>query len=138
MPSLQLTRYLLDRAADVPLEEAAERHGFALLEARLTDKAVAAGEIQVPELKESPMPDNIAADQLRLIVERVERLVEERKGLQDDIKDVFSEAKANGYDTKTLRVVLRRRAMEPHARQEADALLATYCAALGMQLAFDI
>lgn len=75
---------------------------------------------------------NVAADQLRLFIERIERLEEEKKGIADDIKDVYSEAKANGYDTKTMRQVVRLRKMEKHARDEADALLETYRNALGL------
>ena len=75
---------------------------------------------------------NVAADQLRLFIERIERLEEEKKGVADDIKDVYAEAKANGYDTKTMRSVVRLRKMEKHARDEADALLETYRNALGL------
>ena len=74
----------------------------------------------------------VAADQLRLFIERIERLEEEKKGIADDIKDVYAEAKANGYDTKTMRKVVSLRRMETHVRQEADALLETYRAALGL------
>ena len=74
----------------------------------------------------------VAADQLRLFIERVERLEEEKKGISDDIKDVYAEAKANGYDTKTMRKVVALRRLETHVRQEADALLETYRAALGL------
>jgi uncharacterized protein (UPF0335 family) len=74
----------------------------------------------------------VAADQLRLFIERVERLEEEKKGISDDIKDVYAEAKANGYDTKTMRKVVALRRLETHVRQEADALLDTYRAALGL------
>jgi len=79
------------------------------------------------------MSDNIAADQLRLFIERIERLEEEKKGIADDIKDVYAEAKATGYDVKTMRSVVRLRRMEKHARQEAEALLETYKAALGLE-----
>nr|WP_294167544.1 DUF2312 domain-containing protein [uncultured Sphingomonas sp.] len=75
---------------------------------------------------------NVAADQLRLFIERIERLEEEKKGIADDVKDVYAEAKANGYDTKTMRAVVRLRKMEKHARDEADALLETYRNALGL------
>ena len=75
---------------------------------------------------------NVAADQLRLFIERIERLEEEKKGIADDVKDVYAEAKANGYDTKTMRAIVRLRRMENHARQEADALLETYRTALGL------
>lgn len=76
---------------------------------------------------------NVAADQLRLLIERIERLEEEKKGIADDIKDVYLEAKATGYDTKTIRTVIRLRKMEKHDRQEAEALLETYMAALGLE-----
>ena len=78
------------------------------------------------------MSDNVAADQLRLFIERIERLEEEKKGIADDVKVVYAEAKANGYDTKTMRAIVRLRRMEKNARQEADALLETYRVALGL------
>lgn len=78
------------------------------------------------------MSDNVAADQLRLFIERIERLEEEKKGIADDVKDVYSEAKSQGYDSKTMRAIVRLRKMEKHAREEAEALLDTYKAALGL------
>ncbi|MBA2932727.1 DUF2312 domain-containing protein [Sphingomonas sp. CGMCC 1.13654] len=75
---------------------------------------------------------NVAADQLRLFIERIERLEEEKKGMQDDIKDVYLEAKSQGYDPKTMRAIVRLRKMEKNARDEAEALLETYKAALGL------
>ena len=75
---------------------------------------------------------NVAADQLRLFIERIERLEEEKKGIADDVKDVYAEAKANGYDTKTMRKIVALRKLEKHARDEADALLETYRNALGL------
>ena len=74
----------------------------------------------------------VAADQLRLFIERIERLEEEKKGIADDVRDVYSEAKSNGYDTKTMRKIVALRRMETHVRQEADALLDTYRTALGL------
>ncbi len=74
----------------------------------------------------------IARDQLKTIIERIERLEEEKAALSSDIKDVYAEAKANGFDTKTLRTVVRLRKMEANERQEADALLDLYLNALGM------
>ena len=74
---------------------------------------------------------NVAADQLRLFIERIERLEEEKKGIADDIKDVYAEAKGQGYESKTMRQIVRLRKMEKDARDEADALLETYRAALG-------
>lgn len=76
---------------------------------------------------------NVAADRLRLFIERIERLEEEKKGLGDDIKDVYAEAKATGYDTKGMRAIVRLRKMEAHARQEAEAILETYKCALGLE-----
>lgn len=78
------------------------------------------------------MSDMIAADQLRLLIERIERLEEEKKGISDDIKDVYGEAKATGLDTKTMRVIVRLRKMEKHHRDEAEMLIETYKAALGL------
>ena len=75
---------------------------------------------------------SIAADELRLLIERIERLEEEKKAMADDIRDVYAEAKARGYDAKAMRTVIRLRKMETHARQEAEAILDTYKAALGM------
>lgn len=75
---------------------------------------------------------NVSAEQLRLFIERVERLEEEKKGIADDIKDVFSEAKGQGYDVKTMRSIIKLRAMEKDARMEQEALLETYKAALGL------
>lgn len=78
------------------------------------------------------MSDNVAADQLRLLIERVERLEEEKKGIADDIRDVYAEAKATGFDAKIMRQIVRLRKMEPHDRQEMEAILDTYKAALGL------
>ncbi len=78
------------------------------------------------------MTDNVSAEQLRLLIERIERLEEDRKGIADDIKDVYGEAKGTGFDTKTMRSIIKLRAMEKGARQEAEALLETYKAALGL------
>jgi uncharacterized protein (UPF0335 family) len=75
---------------------------------------------------------SIAADELRLLIERIERLEEEKKGIGDDVKDVYGEAKARGYDTKTMRKIISLRKMDKNARDEADALLETYKGALGM------
>jgi uncharacterized protein (UPF0335 family) len=76
--------------------------------------------------------NHCAADQLRLFIERIERLEEEKAGIGDDVKDVYSEAKSNGYDTKTMRAVIKLRKMDSNARMEADALLETYKTALGL------
>ena len=76
---------------------------------------------------------NVAADQLRLLIERIERLEEEKKGIADDIKDVYLEAKATGFDPKTMRTIVRLRKMEKNDRMEAEPLLETYKAALGIE-----
>lgn len=65
------------------------------------------------------------------VVERIERLLEERAALQEDIKEVFAEAKGDGFDTKTLRKAIAIRAMDPAKRQEAEAMLDLYLSALG-------
>jgi uncharacterized protein (UPF0335 family) len=71
-------------------------------------------------------------DRLRLLIERIERLEEEKKGIADDIRDVYAEAKATGYDVKILRAVIRLRKMKPDDRREFDHVLDTYMSALGM------
>ncbi|MFZ4380759.1 MAG: DUF2312 domain-containing protein [Sandarakinorhabdus sp.] len=76
--------------------------------------------------------ENVSATQLRQYIERIETLEEEKKGIADDIKDVYAEAKATGFDIKTMKSLVRLRKMETAARQEAEALLETYKAALGL------
>ncbi|HSM52889.1 MAG TPA: DUF2312 domain-containing protein [Erythrobacter sp.] len=71
-------------------------------------------------------------DRLRLLIERIERLEEEKKGIADDIRDVYSEAKAVGYDTKIMRQIVRLRKMKPDDRAEMEMVLDTYKAALGL------
>ena len=78
------------------------------------------------------MTDNVSAEQLRQFIERIERLEEEKRAFQDDIKDVYSEAKSTGFDVKTMRSIVRLRKMEKHHRDEADALMETYRKALGL------
>lgn len=75
---------------------------------------------------------SIAREQLKSIVERIERLAEEKQALADDIKEVFAEAKANGFDTKTLRAVIKIRKQDVSERQEQEALLDLYLQALGV------
>jgi uncharacterized protein (UPF0335 family) len=74
----------------------------------------------------------VAADQLLSYIERVERLQEEADGIAADIKDVFKEAKSNGFDVKTMREVLKIRKLDEIVRQEREALLELYKRALGM------
>lgn len=73
-----------------------------------------------------------ADDRLRLLIERIERLEEEKKGLGDDIKDVYAEGKAVGYDAKMMREIIRLRKMKPDDRREMEAILETYKQALGL------
>lgn len=77
---------------------------------------------------------NSADDRLRLLVERVERLEEEKKGIADDIRDVYAEAKAVGYDPKIMRQIVRLRKMKPDDRAEMEAILDVYKKALGLDL----
>lgn len=74
----------------------------------------------------------IAADALRSLIERIERLEEEKKALADDIKDVYGEAKSTGFDVKIIRQIVRIRKMDESDRQEQEALLDLYTHALGM------
>jgi uncharacterized protein (UPF0335 family) len=74
----------------------------------------------------------VAKDHLKAFVERIERLEEEKKALSDDIRDVYAEAKANGFDTKALRTVVRLRKQDVEERKEQEAILETYLHALGM------
>ena len=76
--------------------------------------------------------ESVAQDQLRAFIERIERMEEEKKAIADDVKDVYLEAKSRGYDVKTMRTIIRLRKMEAHHRQEAEMLLETYKAALGI------
>lgn len=75
---------------------------------------------------------NATDERLQLLIDRIERLSEEKKGIQDDIKDVYSEAKSVGYDVKILRQVIKLRKMRADERQEMEAVLDAYMAALGM------
>ena len=71
-------------------------------------------------------------ERMKLLIERVERLEEEKQGIADDIKDVFAEAKAVGYDTKIMREIIRLRKMKPDDLREFEAVLDIYKTALGM------
>ena len=73
-----------------------------------------------------------AKEQLRSIIERVERLEEEKKTIGEDIRDVYAEAKGNGYDTKALRTIVRLRKQDASERAEQETILETYMQALGM------
>lgn len=84
-----------------------------------------------PEMTK-PETGGIAADRLRTIVDRIERLEEERKALGNDIKDIYSEAKSAGFDVKVLRQLIRIRKQEPAEVEELETMLDVYRRALGM------
>ena len=73
-----------------------------------------------------------AKDQLKAIIERIERLEEEKKTISDDIRDVYAEAKGNGFDVKALRTIVRLRKQDANERAEQETILETYMQALGM------
>ena len=77
-------------------------------------------------------PSSVAADQLKSLIERIERLEEEKAGIANDIKDVYAEAKANGFDTKVLKRIVSMRKRDHSERQEEEAILDLYMQALGM------
>ena len=76
--------------------------------------------------------DSVAQDQIRAFIERIERMEEEKKAIADDIKEIYAEAKGNGFDTKVLRQIVRIRKQDHAERMEQEALLELYMAALGM------
>jgi uncharacterized protein (UPF0335 family) len=83
-------------------------------------------------IKDDPQTGGLAADRLRSLVDRIERLEEERKALGSDIKDIYAEAKSAGFDIKVLRQLIRIRKQEPAEVEEAETLLDVYRRALGM------
>jgi uncharacterized protein (UPF0335 family) len=82
-------------------------------------------------VKEAPAT-KFAKDQLKAIIERIERLEEEKKTISDDIRDVYAEAKGNGFDAKVLRTIVRLRKQDANERAEEETILETYMQALGM------
>lgn len=80
----------------------------------------------------SKRAEQIAKDQLKSIIERIERLEEEKKAISDDIRDVYAESEGNGYDVKALRTIVRMRKIEPIEREAFETVLETYMQALGM------
>jgi uncharacterized protein (UPF0335 family) len=107
-------------------------HGGTRLEMRTLPPAPAKGK------KARIVPDPIeasaegAAQELKLLIERIERLEEEKRGITDDIRDIYSEGKARGYDAKILRKIVEIRRIDSHDRAEMDAVLDTYKTALGL------
>jgi uncharacterized protein (UPF0335 family) len=86
----------------------------------------------VEDDRSSAAKTKFAKDQLKAFVERIERLEEEKKAIADDIRDVYAESKASGFDIKALRTVVRLRKQEPTERNEQQLILETYMNALGM------
>ncbi|MDQ4136901.1 MAG: DUF2312 domain-containing protein [Pseudomonadota bacterium] len=76
--------------------------------------------------------ESIAADQLKSFIERIERLEEEKAGITGDIKEIYAEAKSNGFDTKVIRKIISIRKKDYAERQEEEAILELYLQALGM------
>lgn len=145
MPSAQAQRYLEERAAGGSVDDARFVSGFSAEEAALWEADIESGEIELPRARARTREDQsqkkektemvngtVAGDELRLLIERIERLTEEIKALNEDKSNVFKEAKDRGFDTATMKRVIKLRKMEDHTRDEAEALLAVYLAALGM------
>jgi uncharacterized protein (UPF0335 family) len=141
--SVQLSEYLQLRADGVSVEEAARRSTIGLAEARLHEVDIESGDLPLPRARARAHEDQpsgetgmanetIAADELRLLIERIERVKEEIKGLNDDVRDIYAEAKSGGFDTAAMKSVIKLRKMEPHTRQEAEAVLLAYMDALGL------
>jgi uncharacterized protein (UPF0335 family) len=82
--------------------------------------------------KDDQSAHRFAKDHLKAFIERVERLEEEKKAITDDVRDVYAEAKANGFDVKALRTVVKLRKLDIDERKEQEAVLETYMHALGM------
>lgn len=85
-----------------------------------------------------PSVDSVAQDQLRSILERVERLEEEKAAIAADIKEIYAEAKGNGFCTKTLRKIVAIRKQDHNERMEQEAILSLYLDALGLQTSLDV
>ena len=85
--------------------------------------------------KPTVSPDSVAQDQIRAFVERIERMEEEKQAIAEDIKEIYAEAKGNGFDTKVLRQIVRIRKQDASERAEQEALLELYMTALGMSYA---
>ena len=82
--------------------------------------------------KDEQAAHRFAKDQLKAFVERIERLEEEKKAIADDVRDVYAEAKGNGFDVKALRTIVRLRKQDANERAEQETILETYMQALGM------
>lgn len=85
-----------------------------------------------PDVSGGDNSSKAAGAQLKAFLERIERMQDEKKAIADDIREIFAEAKGNGWDTKIMRIILRRRAQDAAERAEQDALLHTYSKAIGL------
>ena len=85
-----------------------------------------------PNTNKNNNPTPITNTQLRALIERIERMEEEKKAVADDIKEIYVEAKGSGFDTKVMRILIRRRKQDAAERAEQDALVHLYSTALGM------
>lgn len=85
-----------------------------------------------PRSDVTTIDQTVAADQLRALIERIERLEEEKRNIADDIKDIYAEAKGNGFDTKAIRAIVILRRQDKAEREEAETILDLYKAAIGM------
>jgi uncharacterized protein (UPF0335 family) len=83
-------------------------------------------------MSEPSIGHNVPKEQLKAIIERIERLEEEKKTISDDVRDIYAEAKGNGYDVKALRTIVRMRKQDADDRREQETILETYMHALGM------
>jgi uncharacterized protein (UPF0335 family) len=83
-------------------------------------------------VKDDSPAHRFAKDQLKAFIERIERLEEEKRAIADDVRDVYAEAKGNGFDIKALRTVVRLRKQDSNERKEQEAIVETYLHALGM------
>lgn len=84
------------------------------------------------DIKGGDNSQTVAAGQLRALIERIERLAEEKQTIADDIKEIFAEAKGTGFDTKAIRSIIRLRKKDQAERQEEASILKLYADALGM------
>lgn len=99
----------------------------------ITSDDAKAIQASIKSIKEEQAPaTRFAKDQLKAIIERIERLEEEKKTISDDIRDVYAEGKGNGFDVKALRQIVKLRKQDPNERAEAETILETYMQALGM------
>lgn len=98
--------------------------------------SIGAAPVSNPDIKGGDNSQTVAAGQLRALIERIERLEEEKKTIAEDIREIYAEAKGTGFDTKAMRKIVKLRKMEQAERQEQAEILALYADALGLVGAF--